>query len=86
MIKSIMITEPQWDTLKNKIKEDYPPSVLLCRSRMKRTLGFTPRGRLVQERGIENIPVFYLDFFSEKKKTFFLMKYSDIINNKEVKI
>lgn len=84
MIKSIMITERQWDTLKNRIKEDYPPSVLLSRSRMKRTLGFTPRRQLVNERGIQNIPIFHLDFFSDKKKTFFLMKYSDIINDKEV--
>lgn len=80
MIKSIVITEQQWDTLKNRIKEDYPPSVLLCRSKMKKTLGFTLRGQLVNERGIQNRFVFHLDFFSEKKKTFFLVKYSDVIN------
>lgn len=83
MIKSITITERQWDTLKNRIKEDYPPSVLLSRSRMKGTLGFTPRRQLVNERGIQNIPIFHLDFFSDKKKTFFLVKYSDIINDKK---
>lgn len=86
MIKSITLTDIQWIWLQNKIKEDYPPSVWLSRSKMRRTLGFTPRGELAQERGIENIPVFHLDFFSEKKKTFFLVKYSDIIDNKEVRI
>jgi len=78
MIKSVSITMRQWSSILNKIKQEYPPSVNLSREKMKRTLGFTPRFDLQ-----ESPSLCHLDFFSEKKKTFFLMKYSDIINNKK---
>lgn len=65
--------------------EEYPRTVFMLRDKMKRTLGFTVREHR------EYVPKMdggyyenqiHLDFYSENKRTMFLLKYSEIISEK----
>lgn len=77
-MKPIIISKDQWAILKEKINNDYPPSVRLVREKMKRVLGFTPRFYEVE--GYPNYKIeMHLDFFDEHKRTMFLLKYSDYV-------
>jgi hypothetical protein len=84
MTKPVELTHSQWNSLYKEILKDYPPSVALIRSRMKEKLGFVNREYREYNK---NTNVYkncvMLDFYSEKKRTFFLMKYSEILNDKE---
>ena len=83
MPQPIEISHEQWNTLREKMLEDYPPSVTLIRSKMKSKLGFTNREYRDWDGDWGKYCVM-LDFYSEKKRTFFIMKYSDYIQNEEV--
>lgn len=78
-MKPIIIETKQWNALKERINNDYPPSVRLVREKMKRVLGFTPRfyEEFDSELG-RNIQV-HLDFFDEHKRTMFLLKYTEYV-------
>ena len=77
-MKPIVISKDQWYVLKEKINNDYPPSVRLVREKMKRVLGFTPR--LHEVAGYPNYTVeMHLDFFDEPKRTMFLLKYGEYV-------
>ena len=84
MSKPIQLSNGQWDRLREQLWRDYPRSVMMLRSRMQAKLGFTPRAyrdwddHLGTHGGYRKNCIM-LDFYSEKKRTFFLMKYSDFI-------
>ena len=42
-MKSLKLSLADWDDVQTKLRNDYPPSVTLIRSKMKRVLGFTVR-------------------------------------------
>lgn len=83
MSKSITLTHYQWDQLRARLRQDYPPSVILIRSKMRKVLGFTDR----EHREYEYIGEFRagydlvikLDFFDEPKRLMFLLKYSEYL-------
>lgn len=84
MSKQIKLTVHQWTALKEQLAIDNPPSVMLIRSKMKSKLGFTERNMSVwvhanNRRGGWSNRCVMLDFFSERKRTFFLLKYSEYI-------
>ena len=90
MSKSIVLTDMQWDKIRDLIAKNYPTSVLLIRNNMKDVLGFTVRWHEEWiDRNTESRDVCYgtkyrretihLDFYNEPKRTMFLLKYSDII-------
>jgi hypothetical protein len=92
MSKSLILTLAAWNTIHTHIKEDYPPSVIMLREKMKKVLGFTPReheewveyadAAARKQRGKSTkacIQTVHLDFYSESKRTFFLLKYGDYI-------
>lgn len=89
MSKPIEISHRQWAVLLTRLKEEYSPSVVLLTSKMKSKLGFTPR---IYKDWDNNIGKYggwrkncvMLDFYSEKKRTWFLMKYSDYIQKESV--
>ena len=91
MTKAITLSQHDWRILRETLEEEYTPSVLLIRSKMKRVLGFVARRhRMIEElkdkHGNDNSRAHYsirLDFYSEKKYTWFLLKYSDFINELE---
>jgi hypothetical protein len=83
MTKPIVLTEGAWLKIYNQIAKEYPPSVLLIRNKMKSVLGFTSRTHEEWEPMDNNysyrIITIHLDFYSEPKRTMFLLKYSEII-------
>jgi hypothetical protein len=92
MSKSVILSEGSWLKIYNHIAQNYPPSVLLVRSKMRSVLGFTSRTHdewLDSEVHIGNgsygtkwhIKKIHLDFYSEPKRTMFLLKYSEFIND-----
>ena len=88
-MKPLELRPGVWNKIYKQIAKEYPPSVLLIRDRMRKVLGFTSR---THRHWVENPKAEYewdrghykecimLDFFDERKRTMFLLKYSDLIN------
>jgi hypothetical protein len=89
MTKPIELSHKQWTKLYEQLKKDYPPSVLLIRDKMRSKLGFVDReykdwdDNIGKYGGWRNNCIM-LDFYSEKKRTWFIMKYSDYIQKESV--
>lgn len=81
MSKHICISHSEWNKVLEQISQDYPRSITLIRYRMKELLGFTPREHRSYdaEKQIYKWEV-HLDFYDEKKRTYFLLKYGDFFN------
>ena len=79
MSKSTKLSKKQWAKLKTRLTNDYSPSVMIMRSRMREVLGFTPRDHSTwsPQRGTEH--TVYLDWFNEPKRTMFLLKYGEYL-------
>jgi hypothetical protein len=83
MTKPIEISSKNYQRLLEQLKKDYPPSVILVRNKMKDKLGFVPRE--YKDWGVEmqfggwRKNCIMLDFYSEKKRTWFIMKYSEFL-------
>lgn len=92
MSKAIILSVEQWKEIRSSITNTYPPSVLLISNTMKEKLGFTVRYHEEWiDRNVESRDMGYgtkymretihLDFYNDPKRTMFLLKYSDIIND-----
>ena len=89
MSKPIELSHKQWMYLREQLHKDYPRSVMLIRNRMKAKLGFVDREYIVWDdrighRGGYRKHCVMLDFYSESKRTFFMIKYSDYIQQEYV--
>ena len=89
MSKPIEISHRQWQRLREQLKKDYPASVMLLRTKMQSKLGFVDReykdwDKEMGKYGGYRKNCVMLDFYSEKKRTFFIMKYSDYIQPEHV--
>jgi len=89
MSKPIEISHSQWRKLKERLKQDYPPSVLYIREKGKTKLGFVTREHKdwdpdMGKYGGWRKNCIMLDFYSEKKRTFFILKYSDYLDKEYV--
>lgn len=75
------MSHPGWDSLRDRLRRDYPQSVVLIREKMKKVLGFTPREHNYfdadDDAYYEEV---HLDFYDEQKRTMFLLKYSEFLN------
>jgi hypothetical protein len=89
-MKPIVLSEQGWDKLRQHLIDTHPKSVMMVRSKMREVLGFTSRlytdwinepnrygGMGYRHRE------YHLDFFDEAKRTFFLLKYGDWIEQKD---
>ena len=82
-MKPVELTQVVWMKIHKQIVAEYPPSVLLIRDRMRSKLGFTTRvHKEWLKEHYDYKECVYLDFFSEPKRTMFLLKYSEIINER----
>jgi hypothetical protein len=81
MSKSTKLSRTQWARLKSRLTNDYSPSVMFMRSCMRDVLGFTPRDHstYTEKRGTDH--TIYLDWYSEPKRTMFLLKYGEYLEN-----
>ena len=89
MTKPIEISHNQWKKLSDQLRKDYPPSVLYIREKGKTKLGFVTREHKdwdpdMGKYGGWRKNCIMLDFYSEKKRTFFIMKYSEYIGKEWV--
>jgi len=81
MSKPIVLTQSKWYKLKERLTSDYSPSVMMLSYRMKDRLGFTVREHRewTEQRGY--MTDIRLDFYNEPKRTMFLLKYSEYLDN-----
>ena len=94
MSKHIVLTEGQWAKVYDIIAKTYPHSVLLIRDRMKEVLGFTVRRHRewVRYDGWDHdyvprhlyVEQIHLDFYNEPKRTMFLLRFSEIIGERDL--
>jgi hypothetical protein len=88
MSKPIVLDKYRWEVLYDHIKQDYPLSTVLIRSRMRETLGFTLREHSEwvpkMDGGYYEVTM-RLDFYDEPKRLMFLLKYGEFLekNNLE---
>lgn len=84
-IKSISMPLGSWPKIYNQLAKDYPPSVIIVREKMRRVLGFTTRTYKRWNPGMVNYDneLMILDFYDEKKKTMFLLRYSHLLTDSE---
>ena len=81
MSKSIILSEHTWRKLYTQLAQDNPHSVLLIREKMKKVLGFTSRRHNYFNREDDYfVDEVHLDFYDEPKRTMFLLKYSEFLN------
>ena len=80
MTKPIEISHTGWHALREQLRRDYPNSVVFISRKTREKLGFMPR-----EHREWNKDCVMLDFYDEKKRTFFLLKYSDYIEKYKTK-
>ena len=82
-MKPVKLTTDQWKRIRKELQSEYPKTVFMIRDKMKRTLGFTVREHQAwipkMDGGYYDLEI-HLDFFSENKRTMFLMKFSEILN------
>ena len=81
MIKSVKLTLKQYNKLWAQIKNDYPISVTLIRDKTKRVLGFVSRNHVTCDPTDDHFMYVYLDFYDAHKKTMFMLKYSEFLND-----
>lgn len=97
-MKPVTLTPLQWKILRDELHKEHPASVFMLRSKMRNRLGFTVREHkeyYINEKFEEQAQrgedtthgwykdVVHLDFYSETKRTFFLMKWSEFLNSIE---
>ena len=86
MSKPIELSFKSWNRLLAQLKQDYPASVLLLREKAKAKLGFVPREYKDWDDtlGKWRKNCVMLDFYNESKRTWFIMKYSEYIQQESV--
>lgn len=81
-MKPIVLTVSQWQQIRTKLQTAYPKTVFMLRDKMKRVLGFTVREHkewVPKMDGGHSDYQIHLDFYSENKRTMFLLKFSEVI-------
>jgi len=89
-LKPVVLSPASWRAIRDELHKEQPRSVFALRSKMRKILGFTVREHRewVMTRPDPSDPTVdqghyedqvHLDFYSENKRTMFLMKYSELI-------
>ena len=90
MSKAIILTKAKWYKLLDQLIKDYPRSVTMIRSKMREHLGFVDREHEEwHDRSVDPMDMawgtkyrttmVHLDFYDEKKRTLFLLRYSEYL-------
>jgi len=88
-MKPIILTVDQWQQIRTILQQEQPKTVFMLRNKMKRVLGFTVREHnewIIKPDGGYGEQRIHLDFYSEKKRSMFLLKFSEILNNDNGKL
>jgi hypothetical protein len=88
-MSTLKLTVDQWKLIRADLQTEHPKTVFMLRDKMKRVLGFTVREHtesVIKPDGGYGDYRIHLDFYSEKKRTMFLLKFSEVIGNKDGKL
>ena len=86
-MRPVILNVEQWKTIRTELQTEHPKTVFMLRDKMKRVLGFTVREHRHWDEGVVNMMFeIHLDFYSENKRTMFLLKFSEVIGNKDGKL
>ena len=73
------LTREEWDRIREQIRTEFGPSMILLRSRMRDELGFLPREHRDRvpkmDGGHWGDTVIHIDFYTEQARTWFLLKF-----------
>lgn len=81
-MSTIKISTETWKLIRADLQTQYPKTVFMLRDKMKQVLGFTVREHnewVIKPDGGYGDHSIRLDFYSEKKYTMFLLKYSEFL-------
>jgi hypothetical protein len=85
MVKTLTLSYPAWDKLKEKIIEDYGRATVLISWRLRDQLGFTVREHVDYQSGANGGWItgntIRLDFWDDSMQTMFLLRYADFLNS-----
>ena len=83
-MKPVILTVDQWQTIRSQLHEEHPKTVFMLRSKMRSVLGFTVREHKEwvpkMDGGYADYQI-HLDFYSENKRTMFLLKFSEVLGS-----
>ena len=79
-MRPVELTKIEWDNIKEQMMKLHKPSSILIREKMKTVHGFVPRDHSSYIDGVYRQCVM-LDFYSESKRTMFLLTYGDFIKS-----
>lgn len=92
-MRPVKLTVEQWKQIREELHEEHPRTVFMIRDKMKRVLGFTVREHRAwvdkpDTLGDDLNVGFYrfeihLDFYSQNKRTMFLMKFSEVLGKQD---
>lgn len=84
-MKPVILKVSIWQKIREELHKEHPKSVFMIRDRMRQVLGFTVREHKAfvpkMDGGYYDTEI-HLDFFSENKRTMFLLKWSEFLNEK----
>ena len=72
------LSQEEWDKIREQIRTEFGPSMIMLRSRMRDELGFTPRDHRVFVPKLSGgywDTVVHIDFYTESARTWFLLKF-----------
>lgn len=82
-MKPVRLSVEQWKRIREELQTEYPRTVFMLRNKMRQVLGFTVREHSEwvgkPDGGYSDYSI-HLDFYSEHKRTMFLMKFSEVIS------
>jgi len=84
MSKPIVLTHKQWWKLRGQLTKDYSPSIMMISWKMKEKLGFTIREYEAwreEDSYWNKTSDIRLDFYNEPKRTMFMLRYSEYLDN-----
>lgn len=88
-MRPVILNVEQWKTIRTELQTEHPKTVFMLRDKMKRVLGFTVREHKAwvpkPDGGYSDYQI-HLDFFSENKRTMFLLKFSEVIGKQDGKL
>lgn len=85
-MRPVILNTSQWKTIRLELQTMYPKTVFMLRNKMREVLGFTVREHKAWipklDGGYTEFQI-HLDFYSEKKRTMFLLKFSEVIGKQD---
>jgi hypothetical protein len=82
IMKPVVLSVSQWQTIRAELQTEHPRTVFMLRDKMKTVLGFTVREHnewVIKPDGGYGEHSIHLDFYSDRKYTMFILKFSEYL-------